>query len=215
MEHQEELAAIRDIRRIMNRSTRFLSLSGLSGVFAGSFALMGAFAAYWKFGFRDNLGLYNERTAQAFEPGSGALIKFLLLDATLVLVASVAAGLFFTLRKAKKENARVFDKTGLRLLYHFLVPLGTGGIFCLALLRWQAFALVGPATLIFYGLAVFQASKFTFDEVRYMGLLQIGLGLVGVFVPGYGLLLWTLGFGVVHILYGLILWNKYDRKAAV
>ena len=142
------------------------------------------------------------------------LYKFLFLDATLVLIASLAAGFYFTLRKARKENARVFDKTGIRLMYHFLVPLLTGGIFCLALLRRQEIPLIAPATLIFYGLAVFQASKFTFDEVRYMGLLQIGLGLTGVFIPGYGLLLWTLGFGVVHILYGIILWNKYDRQKA-
>jgi hypothetical protein len=214
MEHQKELEAIHDIRRIMNRSTRFLSLSGLSGVCAGSFALLGAFAAYWKFGYRNFGGFYNSFNARGFEEGMMPLYKFLFLDATLVLIASLAAGFYFTLRKARKENARVFDKTGIRLMFHFLVPLFTGGIFCLALLRRQEIPLIAPATLIFYGLAVFQASKFTFDEVRYMGLLQIGLGLTGVFIPGYGLLLWTLGFGVVHILYGVILWNKYDRQKA-
>jgi hypothetical protein len=214
MEHQKELEAIHDIRRIMNRSTRFLSLSGLSGVFAGSFAILGALAAYWKFGYRNNLAFYNEHSANAFEPGMEALFRFLFWDATIVLVASVAAGFFFTLRKAKREGAKVFDKTGRRLMYHFAVPLLTGGIFCLALLSQKLYGLAAPATLIFYGLAVFQASKYTFDDVRYMGLVQIGLGLLGLFLPGYGLLLWTIGFGVVHVLYGLILWNKYDRKSA-
>lgn len=211
MEHQKEIEAIHDIRRIINRSTRFLSLSGLSGVFAGTFAIIGAAAAYWKFGYRKYMGFYNDYNAQAFEPGQEALFRFLFWDAAIVLIASVAAGLFFTMRKAKRENARVFDKTGRRLLFHFAVPLFTGGVFCLALLAHQLYALAAPATLIFYGLAVFQASKFTFDEVRYMGLFQISLGLLGLFIPGYGLLLWTIGFGLLHILYGIIMWNKYDR----
>lgn len=214
MEYRKELEAIHDIRRIMNRSTRFLSLSGLAGVFAGTFALIGAGVAYWKFGYRINLGFYNANTARAFEEGPEALFRFVITDALLVLIASVSAGLFFTVRKARKENARVFDKTGLRALYHFLVPLSTGGIFCLALIHWKAYILLAPATLIFYGLAVFQAGKYTFEEIGYMGLVQIGLGLIGIFQPGYGLLLWAVGFGVVHIFYGLILWNKYERTPA-
>lgn len=214
MEYQNELQAIHDIRRIMNKQTRFLSLSGLAGVFAGSYALIGAFIAYRMIEVNNYLDHPHGLSVKERFLVEPKVMYFILADAMMVLFLSVITGIFFTWRKAKKENARLFDKTGRRALYHFAVPLATGGIFCLALLHWRAYVLLAPATLIFYGLAVFQASKYTFEEVGYMGILQIVLGLIGIFQPGYGLILWSLGFGVVHILYGLILWNKYDRKSA-
>ncbi len=213
MEFKNELEAIHDIRRIMNRQTRFLSLSGLAGVFAGTYALIGAFVAYKMIQVNNYLDHPHDLSVKErflLEPN---VMNFILIDAGLVLLLSVITGWFFTWKKAKKENAKIFDKTARRALYHFAVPLVTGGIFCLALLFWKSYVLLAPATLIFYGLAVFQVGKYTFDEVGYMGLVQIALGLFGIFQPGLGLILWSLGFGVVHILYGLILWNKYDRKS--
>lgn len=214
MEYQNELQAIHDIRRIMNKQTRFLSLSGLAGVFAGTYALLGAYFAYRMVKVENILDHPHDLSVKERFLVEPEVMCFILGDALIVLTLSILTGIFFTWRKAKKENARIFDKTGRRALFHFSVPLITGGIFCLALLHWKAYVMLAPATLIFYGLAVFQASKYTFEEVGYMGLVQIGLGLVGIFQPGYGLILWSLGFGVVHILYGLILWNKYDRKVA-
>lgn len=214
MEFKNEIEAIHDIRRIMNRQTRFLSLSGLAGVFAGTYALIGAYAGYHMINVTNHIDHPHDLSVKErflFEPH---VMKFILIDALIVLLLSVVTGWFFTWKKAKKENAKIFDKTAKRALYNFAVPLATGGIFCLALLFWKSYVLLAPATLIFYGLAVFQVGKYTFDEVGYMGLIQIGLGLVGIFQPGYGFILWPIGFGVVHILYGIILWNKYDRKPA-
>jgi hypothetical protein len=69
--------------------------------------------------------------------------------------------------------------------------------------------IVAPLTLIFYGLALVNASKYTLSEVRWLGLTQILLGLAAAHFIGYGLVFWALGFGLVHILYGLVMHYKY------
>jgi hypothetical protein len=90
------------------------------------------------------------------------------------------------------------------------IPLVTGGIFILIMLNSGHFGLAAPACLIFYGLALIQASTNTVDEIRYLGYSEILLGLISAMLPGYGLIFWSLGFGVLHIVYGAIMHNKYD-----
>ena len=198
----EDLASIRNI---MERSNKFLSLSGLSGILAGVFALMGSLVAYFlvyyphsPFGFR--VRYVNERE----------VILQLFLTALVVLVASLASGFFLTARKARKKGQTVWNKTSRRLLLNLAVPLFTGGILVLALLSRGYFMIVAPACLIFYGLALINGSHFTYSDVRYLGYAQIGLGLLSAFLPGFGLIFWALGFGVLHIVYGALMLYKYE-----
>jgi hypothetical protein len=72
---------------------------------------------------------------------------------------------------------------------------------------------VAPATLVFYGLALVNGSKYTLNDIRNIGYLEAGLGVVSMFVPGYGLWFWALGFGVLHIVYGVTMYYKYERAA--
>jgi hypothetical protein len=209
-QEQVYLDSLKDIRQIMNRSTRFISLSGLSGVFAGMYAIIGAWVAYYKFGYRTNLGFYNEITAADFQPSE--LVTFILLDAIIVLVLSLSTALFLTQRRAKKNNQRVFDKIGMQMITNLFIPLVAGGIFCLLLLKYGEVRFIAPATLVFYGLALVNGSKYTLDEVRYLGYCEVILGLLAMNFLGYGLLFWIIGFGVLHIVYGLMMWNKYERK---
>ena len=103
----------------------------------------------------------------------------------------------------------MWDATSRRLLTSFAIPLIAGGIFCLAMLFHGMFVFIAPATLIFYGLALVNASKYTFTDVQYLGYLEILLGLISLFFLGWGLLFWTIGFGVLHIVYGLVMHRKY------
>jgi hypothetical protein len=128
-----------------------------------------------------------------------------------VLTTALAGGWFFTAQKARKRGERVWDASSRRLLWALLIPLATGGVFCLALLYWNLIAFLAPATLVFYGLALLNGGKYTLGDVGSLGLMQIGLGLLGMFVPGRGLELWAIGFGVLHILYGGWMYYKYDR----
>jgi len=94
-----------------------------------------------------------------------------------------------------------------------LIPLVAGGLFVGGLLYHNEWRLVAPACLVFYGLALVNASKYTLTDIRYLGLLEIVLGLVNLYYADYGLYYWAIGFGLLHIIYGLIMWWKYDKMA--
>ena len=208
----EQLNDLAAIRSLMDKSSRFISLSGLSGIFVGIYALIGAGIAYFKFGYRDDLGFYNENTAHGFEPNK--LFPFIIADAAIVLILSLLTAWYFTNRRAKKDKVKLFNKPGLKLISNLFIPLLTGGIFCIILLNQHLLFLIAPSMLIFYGLALVNGSKFTLDEIRYLGYMEIILGLGAAINPKFGLLSWCIGFGFLHIFYGIFMWNKYERKEA-
>jgi len=205
-EQQEQLKAISDIRSMMERSSRFISLSGLSGVFSGLFALAGAYAAYLKLTSLN----YNYRSLEG--DSFNDVIIYLLADAAIVLIASLAVGSLLTIRNSKRKGIKTWDSTAKRLLFNLGIPLVTGGLFCLVMLYHGIVGLVAPATLIFYGLALINASKYTFNDIRYLGICEIALGLTASLNVGYGLYFWAAGFGVLHIIYGTVMYFKYERK---
>ncbi|MBB6371898.1 hypothetical protein [Chryseobacterium shigense] len=192
------------IRSMMERSSRFISLSGLSGVFAGLAALIGAGYVYFVFQ-REGIN-YLDGDRNFFGP---ALVKELVLTGTVILLTALLSGYIFTANKSKKKGQKIWDATTRRLLLTFAVPLVTGGIFCLALLFHHLFVWIAPATLIFYGIALVSAERYTLTDIKYLGYCQIILGLISLFFLGWGLLFWTIGFGVLHIVYGLIMHKKY------
>ncbi len=209
--HNEHLETLTEIRSMMERSSRFISLSGLSGVAAGVIALLGAAMVYVYLGLRP-FSNYRIFYAEVLNKGKWGIgyEAFFLLDAFLVLVLALAGGIYFTSRKAKQKGQKVWDKSALRMLSNLAIPLVVGGIFCLALYREGQILLIAPATLVFYGLALVNGSKYTLNDIRYLGLSEIGLGIIGLFFPGYGLELWAIGFGVLHIVYGLLVYKKYE-----
>ena len=208
---KEQLEALSDIRKMMDRSSRFLSLSGLSGVFAGVFALAGAAAAYIRLEATLTLADYTNGSLPGIASHPDELYRFVLTDALIVLLASLSLGFLFTYRKARKQGLKIWDGASRRMAFSLFIPLAAGGIFCLELLHNQIIFLIAPATLIFYGLALLNASKYTFNDIRYLGLTEIVLGLIAAGWHGKGLIFWALGFGVMHILYGAIMWYKYER----
>ena len=202
----EDLEYIKDM---MEKSSRFISLSGLTGVFAGVFALIGAFVAQI---YLSSIGIsYQEFANFTTETISLKTTLIMVADAVLVAVFSIVFGLFFTNRTAKKKGLKIWDKTSKRLLINLLIPLAAGGVFCITLLYHNLFAFVAPTTLIFYGFACFNAGKYTHDEVRYLGISEIALGLLGTLYLGYGFVIWMIGFGLLHILYGWLMYVKYEK----
>ena len=209
----EQLEHLREIRSLMERSSRFISLSGLSGIAAGIFALIGAAAVYVYFDifpFDDHLVYYAD-VVEAERSWGMDYLTFFFLDAALVFTFAVAGGIFFTTRKAKQKGQKIWDKVTQKLLLNLLIPLAAGGIFCLALMKHGEFGLVAPATLVFYGLALVNAGKYTWSDIHYLGLSEIVLGLIASFYIGYGLEFWAIGFGVLHIIYGTIMYFKYEK----
>ena len=74
------------------------------------------------------------------------------------------------------------------------------------------YALVAPGCLVFYGLALVNASKYTLGEIRYLGYGQLVLGIVNLWNVSYGLWFGALGFGILHIIYGIWMWYKYEKN---
>ncbi len=211
--NDQHLETLSEIRALMEQSSRFISLSGLSGVAAGTFALIGAILAFQYLGITPfNAHKLYYATSPSFSNWGLSFPHFFLLNAAAVLILAFASGIFFTTRKAKRKGQKVWDELTLRLLINLCIPLAAGGIFCLALLKYGLVGLIAPSTLIFYGLALVNGSKYTLNDIRYLGICEILLGLYALFNTGYGLELWAIGFGILHIIYGTSMYFKYERK---
>ncbi|MDL2245633.1 hypothetical protein [Parabacteroides sp. PFB2-10] len=198
----KQLEDIKAIREMMEKSSKFLSLSGLSGILAGVTAIAGAAFAYFYLLRDPSLTDYNQTQE----------LLILLADALIVLFLSVSFAIYFSWRKAKKNNQSLLNKVAMRTVYNLALPLVGGGLFCLLLLLQGDMYMAIAGTLVFYGIALINASKYTFEEVHYLGIIEIVLGVIAAVFQQYGLLFWTLGFGVCHILYGFIMYKKYDLK---
>jgi len=197
-EQQQPLDALQDIKRMMERSSRFISLSGLSGISAGVCALVGAWFA------RQRLMHYTDPME---------LLNSLLWIATLTFIGAFLSAFFFTFLHSKKTNTPMWGLSTRRLFWNTAIPLAVGGIFLLKMMEHGEYRFVSPGCLIFYGLALVNASKYTLGEVRYLGYGQIMLGIVNLWQIGYGVEFWAMGFGVLHIAYGIMMWYKYERSA--
>jgi len=204
------LETLTEIKQLMERSSRFISLSGLSGVFAGLYALAGAYAAYDYLGL-EGVGYFSGRFLAENVSSRSEKLGFLIADAVIILCLAVGTGIYLTTRKAKKDGNSIFDSTAKKLIINLSIPLAVGGIFCLALYFHGAFIFIAPSLLVFYGLALINASKYTRNDIRGFGIVEIALGLLSSFVVGYGLLFWAIGFGVLHIIYGAYMYFKYEK----
>jgi hypothetical protein len=202
------LETLQDIKRIMERSSRFISLSGLSGLSAGVCALVGAYLAQ---GWIGKFAIQNQAGEDIGGGEAQDLTWKLVTLASGVLVFALISSFYFTWRKARKNNLPVWDHSSKKLLVNLLIPLLTGGFFVLGLLYHGQWKFVAPACLIFYGLALVNASKYTLSDVRVVGILEIVLGLTNMYLTKYGLYFWAIGFGALHIIYGWIMWLKYER----
>jgi len=209
-EQQHSLDAIQDIKNMMERSSRFISLSGLSGISAGVCALVGAWVAHpYVFGKKD----YIINHSVALNNDYAIILNTTLFwIAAATFVAALVTAFIFTYLKSKKEGIPIWGNSAKRLMFNVSVPLVVGGIFLLKLVQFGTFGLVAPGFLLFYGLALVNASKYTLVEVRYLGYCQLVLGLISLLFVGYGLYFWAAGFGLLHIIYGIYMWQKYERQ---
>lgn len=221
------LDTLQDIKQMMERSSRFISLSGFSGIAAGTCALVGAWFArdvlknsefYFEIG--DGSVIRGNDYKKLFDNGVlnptvkyNALQEQLFLIAGVTLIAAFTLSFLFTYLRSKKTNTPIWGTTAKRLLINVSIPMIVGGIFLLKMLPYGTFGLIAPGCLLFYGLALVNASKYTLGEVRYLGYGQIILGIINLSFVGKGIYFWAMGFGVLHIIYGVVMWWKYERTA--
>jgi hypothetical protein len=215
MNESEKLSSeLRDIKQMMERSSRFISLSGLSGISAGIFALIGAWLSEDVIERNKSAVHHLKKTIEnADSILYGDFIHSRLFQiAIITFIAALVSAFLFTYRRSKKDNVPIWGTTAKRLTINVIIPMITGGIFLFALIKNGVYGFVAPGCLIFYGLGVLNASKYTLPETRYLGYGEILLGIINLFFLGQGLYFWAAGFGVLHIFYGAFMWWKYEMN---
>lgn len=201
MESKNYLDDLNEIKILMNKSSRFISLSGLSGILAGIYALTGASIAYYLV----------SNSVRGYLILDGAIFKICFAILLAVAFLSAVTGIYLTTKKAKKNNEKIWDSSSKRLLINFLIPLVTGGIYILIILNQERYGHTAALMLIFYGLALINASKYSLGDIRYLGFTELILGLICAMMPSYGFWFWVVGFGFMHIIYGTWMHFKYDK----
>lgn len=208
------LETLQDIKRMMERSSRFISLSGWSGISAGICALVGAWVAVKKIEqFKKEHTTYYDKSGLHL---SGLklelLIPQLITVAAIVFIAALISAFVFTYIRSRKAGTGIWSNAAMRLMWNTMIPMAVGGFVIIRMLELKYYLMVAPSCLIFYGLALVNGSKYTLGEVKYLGYGQIILGIVNLWILGYGLIFWAAGFGVLHIIYGTLMWWKYERN---
>jgi hypothetical protein len=194
---------------MMERSSRFISLSGLSGMAAGVCALIGAWFA-WKVLHATNSDTYD--LVLIIQTNGIKILDQLFWIATYTFIGAFISAFFFTYLRSRKDNVAMFGTATMRLFWNVAIPIAVGGIFLIRLMQFDQFDLVAPCCLIFYGLALVNGSKYTLGEIRFLGYGMLALGIMNLFYVGYGLYFWAMGFGILHIIYGIAMWMKYERN---
>ncbi len=208
---KEQLDAINDIKKLMERSSKFSALSGLSGIIVGIMALVCIGISYTILGITplepiSYLSILNRDGAIDTE-----LLKLLIINFSVVLLASFLTAIWLSNKNAVKKGEQIWDLTAKRMLFNFSIPMLAGGAYCFILFSQNHVELILPATLLFYGLALLNASKYTVDDIKYLGVLLVLLGLFASLYVDKALLLWGIGFGALHIVYGSFMYFKYEK----
>ncbi len=207
MTNEKHIDDLKEIRSLMERSSRFISLSGLSGVMAGIYALIGAYFA--------NKHFVETTTNADYIPyffDMPYYYTYYFVVAGLVLFFSLGTGIILTARRAKMKGQTIWDKVALRMLANVGFPLVVGGIFCIAMLYHKEEAMIASTMLIFYGLGLINASKYTLKDIRMLGVIEVILGILAAFFIKNGIIFWAIGFGIMHICYGIYMYIKYERN---
>ncbi len=217
----EQLSAIKDIKQMMERSSRFIGLSGWSGIAAGTCALVGAFFANnvisrSRYTADEDMGKFRRPYSNEGNITVHDIIgDRLFVIAALTFVAAFISAFIFTYLRSRKSNTPIWGTSARRLMLNVCIPMIAGGFFLLKLIHLGSYGVIAPGCLLFYGLALLNGSKYTLGEIRYLGYCEIMLGIVSCWFIGWGLYFWAVGFGVLHIVYGAVMLNKYERKEVV
>lgn len=203
-QYSDQLKELSHIRSMMEKSTRFISLNGITGIAIGIIALIAAALIY----FISHLSPFQKEDifwdfVENMPDQNVELAKiYLVVIALATLLIALITGLYFTYRKTQRNNIRLWSKSFRLMLINIAIPLATGGIFCIILIQNGAANMVAGSMLIFYGLSLINGAKYTLQDVNSLGLIEIVLGLVTLWMNKYGLEMWAIGFGIFHIIYG-------------
>lgn len=197
MNKDKALESVNEIKELMEKSSKFISVSGLAAILAGIYALAGAYIA-----------------TLVITPETYLIVtlEFMAIIALSVLAAAAVTAGILSYCKSQKTGQSFFSRLTYRALWNFSLPMLTGGALCISLLLHGYYDILSSVMLLFYGLTLVNVSKFTYANIAWLGYAFICLGVIDSFWEGHALLFWTIGFGGFHILYGILFYLHYERK---
>lgn len=185
---------LRVIRELMERSTRYTTFSGYSGVLAGTASITGCIITWLL--QQGPSGLYPAR------------VPFLLTWSLVVLFA-IGADYLLTKRHAARVGKHILSRLGQQMAFASLPGLGTGALLTLLLVRHHLLNEVYPLWMLCYGIAICAVGLFSQREVKYLGALFLCAGALTLVLiqgqPGWGLPMMALSFGGFHIVWGVLM----------
>ncbi len=203
MNNNDAINTLREIKDIMQKSSRFENISGFSIIIIGIYASIVSLGAWLLLGKHEPYS-WLPTWSTDFALNTPGRTWTAILCALVLLVVSFGTVCLMSYFKTKRVNHRfVFDHTVRRSLWAFFVPAATGGLLCLAMLQQGHYGITSSFMLVFYGLALINCAHHTTSRLALLGYVELLLGIVDCFVVSHGILFWFLGFGLWHIIFGI------------
>jgi len=204
------------MKKSLEQSSRFISLSGLSGVFVGFCGLLGTYIMHYLIRGDDTKSdkeMLN--IISSFDYYNLSVHVFvgehLIFLAIYTVIFAILFAFYLTLRRSKRENHPIWDIHIQKQLSTLSIPLIVGLIFVIKLVASANYPLIVPSLLLFYGIALVNIRGLTNGDIGYLGYAFIVLGIVNLWLEGWGILFFGFGFGVLHIIYGTVTFIIYER----
>ena len=184
--HDRAMDNLRFIRETMERSASFTAVSGWAGVAMGVVALGAAAVA-------------------RLQEAPWAWLAVWLAAAS--LSAAVAVG--GMAMKSRSVGTPLFSGPGRKFASSFAPPIAVGGALTLALFGAGQTALLPGTWLLLYGAAVVTGGAHSVRIVPLMGVMFMATGAVALALPGWGDVFMAVGFGLLHLVFGVIIARRH------
>lgn len=184
--HERAMDNLRYIRETMERASAFTAISGWGQVAIGVTALGAALIAHGQ-----TIGIWLAVwTAEAF-------------------ISLLIAGWSID-RKARASGLPLLSGPGRKVAFSLSPPLFAGLLLTLVFYQAGLTSYIPGVWLLLYGTGVITGGMFSVPIVPLMGVCFMALGAAALFAPA-ALSTWFMaaGFGLVHIVFGLIIARKY------
>lgn len=184
---------LRVIRELMERSTKYSTFSGPSGILAGAASIVGCVVTH---------------SLATRPPGSDSFRIPFLITWSMVILFAIGADFLLMKRRAARVGKRIVSRLGKQMVFAAGPGLGTGVLLTLYLLQHNMLTNVYPFWMLSYGIAVCAVGQFSQREVKALGVAFLLAGTLTLLMPGWGLPLMALSFGGFHIIYALLISRK-------
>jgi len=186
----------------MQQTSTYFSLRGWTGILLGIYGLLIVYLVH----------MLTNTYGDGFDGSSQLPIALLEIAIMVFAVVTVLISLI-TLwirakRRAKRHNEKLWSSLSKKLRFHTLIPLLLFVIILIIIANKGYYSSITPLLLLLYGIFLLNLSRFSSGRLKYLAIADIFLAIIAYFVFDKEMLFLGLGFGIFHIIYGLMTFNK-------